>query len=203
MNWSQATTTTFRHWSNLTFDFDALRLDYLSIDFTSVNSQNYFIHSICLVVKRHEKDTLLYQRASKWSTHHLFTKNDTRRYTSENAQTKRLASTSIVVITVEAHTLSYIRMHCNEYRFFNQVIDLDQLYNWKLWSLPVAYTYINIMTSKSIKYTSLHKIVALLVLVFETICFGLSLKRNICCIHMLFKWNHVYKYLMFLDYYKM
>ncbi|KAL9537285.1 hypothetical protein MBANPS3_011917 [Mucor bainieri] len=111
--------------SNLTLDFGGLHLDYLSIDFTSIVSHNTLINSMCLVVNRRETETLFYQRASKWSSNHLFTKNETRRYAAENAQQKRLVSTSIAVITVEAITLNYIRMHCNGYRRFNQVITLD------------------------------------------------------------------------------
>ncbi|EPB91118.1 hypothetical protein HMPREF1544_01998 [Mucor circinelloides 1006PhL] len=111
--------------SNLTFDFNTLRLDYLSVDFTSVISQNTLINSTCLTVKRHEQDTLFYQRASKWSNQHLFTKNETHRYTNANAQAKRMTSRNIAVIIVEANTLSSIRMHCNGYRYFSQAITLD------------------------------------------------------------------------------
>ncbi|KAK4521367.1 electron carrier [Mucor velutinosus] len=110
--------------NNLLLNFNALRLDYLSVDFTSIVSQNTLINSMCLVVKRHKKETLFYQRATKWSQH-LFTRNEALRYTSSNAQAKRIVSTSVAVITVEAKKLNYIRMHCNGYRDFSQVITLD------------------------------------------------------------------------------
>ncbi|CAO3648089.1 unnamed protein product [Mucor fragilis] len=113
------------HDSNLTLNLNALHLEYLSIDFTNAISQNTLINSMCLVVKRHEKDTVFYQRASKWSNNHVFAKNETCRYTNENAHAKRIASASTAVITVEANTLNYIQMHCNGYRNFNQVITLN------------------------------------------------------------------------------
>lgn len=112
---------------NLTLDFGELDLDYLSIDFTTILSFNNQVNTMSLAIQTHAlEDTVYYHRTSKWSAAHLFTRNETKRYTSATAQRNRIYSNKISVITIEAYALRCIRMYGEgNHKSFSQIIPLD------------------------------------------------------------------------------
>lgn len=113
--------------NNLTLDFSELELDYLSIDFTSIFSFNTHVNGMSLAIQQnHSNDNVFYHRTSKWSSAHLFTRNDTSRYTSHTAQRNRVHSPKVSVISIQVHSLHHLHMHGEgNHKLFSQVISLD------------------------------------------------------------------------------
>ncbi|KAK4511441.1 uncharacterized protein ATC70_012656 [Mucor velutinosus] len=113
--------------SNLTLNLSELELDYLSIDFTTILSFNTQVNSMSVAIEaQNSEDTVFYSRTSKWSRAHLFTRNDTSRYTSHAAQRNRVRSAKISVITVQVYSLHHLHMHGEgNHKIFSQTICLD------------------------------------------------------------------------------
>ncbi|GAN02820.1 hypothetical protein MAM1_0028d02267 [Mucor ambiguus] len=114
--------------SNLSVNFGELKLDYLSIDFTTILSFNTQVNSMSLAIQNHGHDkTVFYSRTSKWSGAHSFTRNDTTRYASPTAQRNRIRSAKTSVITIKVQSLHQLHMHGegNYRKTFSQIISLE------------------------------------------------------------------------------
>ncbi|KAL9552121.1 hypothetical protein MBANPS3_003928 [Mucor bainieri] len=113
---------------NLSLNFDQLELDCLSIDFSSIFGYNTPVTSISLAIESQEhENTMFYNRTSKWSPAHLFTRNDNTRYANSTLQRNRLLSAKTSVITIKVQSLHQLHMHGegNSRRAFSQVISLQ------------------------------------------------------------------------------
>ncbi|KAF1799617.1 hypothetical protein V8B55DRAFT_1440035 [Mucor lusitanicus] len=113
--------------SNLSLNLIQLDLDYLSIDFTTILFYNRQVNSMSVAIQRNDYEgTTFYSRTSKWSAAHLFTRNDSSRYTNNAAQRIRVRSAKTSVITIKVRSLHQLHMHAEGNRkTFSQIISLN------------------------------------------------------------------------------